>query len=51
MTRARLLKVLTTMMEDHGMPAFTDGYPARDVLKLIEDAGWVNTREVGDGEH
>lgn len=37
---ARLLKALTPLMEEHGLPKFQDDYPARDVLQLFKDSGY-----------
>ena len=36
----KLLKSMTFMMEEYGMPKFTNRYPSMDILKLVKDAGY-----------
>jgi len=37
----KLIKILTVLMEEYGMPKFTDDYPARDILQRVKDAGYA----------
>jgi hypothetical protein len=36
----KLIKAITTRMEEYGMPSFTDKYPAMDILQLVKDSGY-----------
>lgn len=40
MNEERLLKIITNILEQYGMPKFKDQYPAIEVLKLVEDYGY-----------
>lgn len=35
---AKLIKAITSRLEDYGMPKFKDTYPAIDILQLVKDA-------------
>ena len=41
--QAKLVKRLTVLMEEYGMPHFADMLPALDVLQLVKHSGYFHT--------
>jgi len=41
----RLEKIITNVLESYGMPKFKDRFPAKDIIQVMKDAGWIQ-REI-----
>lgn len=45
-TEDKILKHLTVLMEECGMPEFSDRLPAIQVLQMIKDFGFIHYSEI-----